>query len=845
MSYCCEQDDRRHAVRAMKGLNGLDYLEVADDQLSLQVYFLGKLPPQLAHKVEGEVPWLRIEGGRRITGIRVTAVEPGIDPDPDKDDFLTVRLDRYGDFSTYTLRLVGVDAIDPHYDHLDFSFKVDCPSDLDCLPACECAPEPLPEPEINYLARDYASFRQLILDRLAVIMPDWQERHAADLGVTLVELLAYAGDQLSYYQDAVATEAYLDTARQRISVRRHVRLVDYFLHEGCNARTWVCLDSDVDFPLPPRTAFVTRLLDGRAAGRAVVDSGLLAELPAADFEIFEAMGDEPIQIFAAHGEIGFYTWGETSCCLEKGSTSATLRDAWADTPELPEEHVPGEVAVPTRRLQLQAGDVLIIEEVIGPRTGLAADADAARRHAVRLTRVEAGEDKLIRDGQGRPTPVLNVEWASADALPFTFCLSAIGPAPECRWLDRISVARGNVVLVDHGRTLPAEPPLPGEVPVAATEAVCECVGFPGETRRVAGSFAPVLAKSGITYAQALVPGLPAAGSLGQDPRQALPQVRLTGKGEEGNSTWAPRFDLLSSEADDRHFVVEIDDRRIAHLRFGDGELGRAPAAGTVFSATYRVGNGPVGNVGAEAIHHLLLDGYSPGAGRLVIRNPLPAVGGTAPEPVAEARLHAPHLLRKQLERAVTADDYRLIAERRADIQRAAAALCWNGSWYEATVAVDPLGTTAPGEEALAAIERFLEPYRRIGHDLGVVAAAYVPLDIHIHVCVLPRYEAADVKAALLAVFSNRRLAGGSTGYFHPDRLSFGEGVTVSGIVAAAQAVAGVQCAAVTRLERLFEGPNHEIADGILPLRSHEIARADSDPSFPEHGRVEIVVEGGR
>ena len=44
-------------------------------------------------------------------------------------------------------------------------------------------------------------------------MPDWQERHVPDIGVALVELLAYVGDYLSYYQDAVATEAYLETAR--------------------------------------------------------------------------------------------------------------------------------------------------------------------------------------------------------------------------------------------------------------------------------------------------------------------------------------------------------------------------------------------------------------------------------------------------------------------------------------------------------------------------------------------------------------------------------------------------------------------------------------------------------
>ena len=37
----------------------------------------------------------------------------------------------------------------------------------------------------------------------------------------------------------MATEAYLGTARRRVSVRRHARLVDYFMHDGCNARTWV------------------------------------------------------------------------------------------------------------------------------------------------------------------------------------------------------------------------------------------------------------------------------------------------------------------------------------------------------------------------------------------------------------------------------------------------------------------------------------------------------------------------------------------------------------------------------------------------------------------------------
>src|SRR5207248_8256832 len=118
-----------------------------------------------------------------------------------------------------------------------------------------CPPPQRVEPEVNYLAKDYASFRQLILDRLALTMPDWQERHVPDIGIALVEVLAYVGDYLSYYQDAVATEAYLDTARQRISVRRHARLVDYLMHEGCNARAWVVIDTDTDTDLDPDEIF--------------------------------------------------------------------------------------------------------------------------------------------------------------------------------------------------------------------------------------------------------------------------------------------------------------------------------------------------------------------------------------------------------------------------------------------------------------------------------------------------------------------------------------------------------------------------------------------------------------
>jgi hypothetical protein len=98
---------------------------------------------------------------------------------------------------------------------------------------------------------------------------------------------------------------------------------------------------------------------------------------------------------------------------------------------------------------------------------------------------------------------------------------------------------------------------------------------------------------------------------------------------------------------------------------------------------------------------------------------------------------------------------------------------------------------------------------------------------------------------LLDVFSNRILPGGGRGFFHPDNLTFGEGIFLSKIVATAQAVPGVECVKVTRFQRLFESANHEIENGVLPLRVNEVAQLDNDPNFPEHGKLEIQVGGGR
>jgi hypothetical protein len=428
------------------------------------------------------------------------------------------------------------------------------------------------------------------------------------------------------------------------------------------------------------------------------------------------------------------------------------------------------------------------------------------------------------------------------------------------------VARGNVILVDHGRTVEAEDL--GVVPSRETEVECGDTSCTSEVTVIPGRFNPRLKDGPLTFSQPLpaeatvarpfTDDLPdedefvlpveisAQRLLRQDPRLALPQIDLRSQppGDWPEVKWSSRNDLLGSGEEDDHFVAEMDNFGRAHLRFGDGEAGRAPLAGERFRASYRVGNGAAGNVGAEAISHILFKETLSDA-KLRPRNPMPAVGGVEPEPMAEVKLFAPYAFRSDLQRAVTAEDYATIAQRHPKVQRAAATLRWTGGWYEARVAVDPKSKVEADEKLLQQVTESLRPFRRIGHELKVVKAVYVPLEIEMTVCVKPGYLRGHVKAALLDRFSNHVLIDGALGFFHPDSLTFGDGVLVSKLVAAAQSVTGVENVVVTRLRRLGELAGTELEDGILKITPLEIARLDNDADFPENGTIKFEMGGAR
>jgi hypothetical protein len=780
--------ERRRAEAIAKGLNGIDFVDVADDRQTLSVYFFLAAPKGIGHR------FYRVMGGTHVRDLKVVEVQHAGGDDPERENCLKIRVDRKGDYSTYRLEAVDraggpAPGFDPLFASIAFTFGRAPGIAIDCAARTE-APQtpPAAEPELNYLSKDFDSFRQLILDRLALNVPAWSETHLPDIGVTLVDLLAYVADQLSYQQDAITTEAYLDTARFRISARRHARLLDYAIQEGCNARTWISLETDAD--LAPSDAWFG------TAGNAAV------------FEPVTA-----VNALAAYRQIDFYTWGDTVRSLPAGATRATLCNvpASATTPD-PTAKGPLDDLIP--------GRFLLFEEVLGAATGSPLDADPAHRCVVRLTSVRSTVDPVYE------APVVEIAWSVEDRLPFELTLSMLDASGAS--VPNISIARGNVFLVDHGRTLPAAENA-GAVPAS-------------------GAFRPKLAQPNLTYRAVPNLDVSAAAAMTQDPREATAQiVEMTSTLAGLQSTsWTARYDLLESAPDDADFVVEMDDERYANLRFGDGILGAQPEPGALFQARYRIGNGTAGNVGAETIVQLNTTSAIPPGANLVVRNPLAASGGTDPEPLSQIKLLAPQAYNTELVRAVTAADYATLAERNPAVFQAAAVLRWSGARPAVRVAIDPLGTETVSPALLDSVAQELETFRSIGQDLEVVPATYVPIDLALEVMVLPGYARGQVAAALLDAFSNRVLPDGTLGVFHPENLGFGLALSENGLIAAAQAVTGVQTVSVVRLARLLdESQRATPSSGTLSLGPLEVARLDNDPAAPEHGRFRLHLAGGR
>jgi hypothetical protein len=516
-------------------------------------------------------------------------------------------------------------------------------------------------------------------------------------------------------------------------------------------------------------------------------------------------------------------------------------------------------------LSLNKGDVLIFEEILSPTTLNSADRDPLHRQAVKLRDVKRKIDPINKAN------LVEISWDEQDSLRFPLCINKISSSHVITNNENeesndnikiISVARGNVVLVDHGYTLKNEEL--EDVPTSG------------------GIFYPKLDKIPITFASPFIPSASAYSSIyckqqvGDDIQ--YPEILVT----EGRTSivmnsndnndedekkenevdgvgiirWYPSRDLLSSDKFAKEFVVEIDNAGIAYLRFGDGKNGQKPESKGLdnnnnhdpvkFYASYRIGNGKIGNVGSETIKRIVENTDNKNIIEKIqsICNPLPAIGGADQESLNEVRQSAPIAFMRQ-ERAVTEDDYASVLMRHPEVQRAMAMFRWTGSWYTVYVTIDRIGGKIVDESFKKEIYSFLNKYRLACYDLEINSPNFVPLDIEINVCVKPNNHPEKIKKILLNSFSTRVLENGQIGFFHPDNFTFGQPLYLSKIYQTIMNVEGVESVFVNRFQRMGnKSQNMELEKGVIDIHPSEIIRLDNDPNFPDNGKIEFVMKGG-
>lgn len=752
------------------GAQGIARVAVDDERALLTVTFERPIPA--AQTYLSDPRSYSLTGGQRLfPRILSAAFET---PLPGATRVL-LQLDQAGDFSVYTLTVSGPD-IDPFFASHKLRFRLACDDAFDCRPP---APTPPATPElpvlIDYLIKDYASFRQALLDFIPTRLPAWTERSEADIGLMLLELLAATADSLSYMQDRVANEAFLDTATQRRSVAAHLALIGYAMDPGAAAYTWLQLQVNSAQSLTASSPLQVSNLRLRA------DEPLI---------IFETLG--AARFFPEHNSMTLYNWGNKDCCLPATALSATLAGSFPN---------------------LRTGDYLLF-------------ADGTRRDVVRLV---APPD--VTSGPGSPPTLITiVRWSAATKLRYDYC------APE-------TIVRGNLVPATHGETVGGEDArsfTPDQIAALKASIKARRPGQHPPRQRVQLARAPLAYLDASTLALAAPPGAtPDNGILSRAP---VSTSTLSVRVEGFTRPWQERATLLASGGQDQVFRVELDDVGDATVVFGDDVFGRRPEETAQVTATYRVGGGAIGNVGADTL--IVARTLQPWLDS--VTNPLPAVGGRNRESSEHAKRFGPPSFHKPLV-AVTAADYQNAAQSLLDasgqrpIQRSSAMFAWTGSWLTVTLAVDPANGTTFDATLRRSLLDFLDTRRLAGYDLQLIDPVFVALELALEFCASAGFVPADVEQRLLDAFSTRH-------FFHADNFTFGDSVFTSRIYAAAMNVAGVESVDITRLARSHAArPDRDTAanlkQGFLAVGRNQIVRLDNDRNFPQNGTMSIRTIG--
>lgn len=811
--------DRLALLRGHATLNGIDLVVVSNDQTRIDVYFVN--PPSAALEAAIGPDQIRITPAPEDGAPPPAIVESGIGwSGAGADRHLRIPFAQPGPFNHLRLTLDHT-LMDTFFGATLFNFKAGCPSPFDCREPHECPDPARFEPVIDYTARDFESYRRAILDYAATHWPNWRERHLPDVGNMLVDLMAFEGADLAYTQDRAALEATLATATQPRSLTAHARLMDYE-------------------PAPALAAH--GLLDvqvGAGSGSVVAGGRVWArtvEGAEIDFEIGVGLADptapQTWAVDAALDAVPPYLFDEDQTCLLAGSLELTVQGHLATELTLTDPLPDG---TPARRVLLRTD----------PELGTTPESSGApeKRLVVWVIAVSEETDTLTTTAFTRIT--------LADPLAMDLDLETL-------------TLHGNLVPISAGRTqeelrfvtgrrTDADPALPDAERAALVETI-----------ERQGPNDAVLHRLFLSGTEAL----PLSWHSPDDTAPAaVPAIEVIAQSWDGaqfqnEDKWNWRRSLLgapSSLPDSLDFTLEPGRwdaiRRFDHLnepfdwrdyhgpngatlRFGDGEFGMTPPAGSVFRLRYRIGGGAATNLGADTIVNIDA-GAVQGGINPTVSNPFALTNGADAETDDAVRMNAPQAWKTITYRAVRPEDYEEAAERLDWVDHARSRSLWTGSWMSVFTAPDPRDRADLPPHRRAELDDWLNRFRMAGRDSRVADPVYADLDFEITVCVAPDRERSDVARRVRA-----RLSSAAGGFFDPNDRTFGQGVERSRLEAAIHAAGGVRAVERIRFRRRGWFDWRDLGVRYEPEAGAELIRVENDRTRPERGSILLIMEGG-
>lgn len=842
---------------------GIDFVQVADPALQnvLNVFFVidpDRTVPKLATAAALSNP----SNGAPNVEVELHALSGEAAPDIELKNWALVTVGGItraclqlvvsapGGFEPYrlTIRHLAADPadrqLDPFLSSVVFDFKQACETGFDCRDEGVCAPDPTVDFPVDYLARDFESFRRALLDFAAQRWPEWREPIEADFATMMLEIMASLGDDFSWQQDRHDFEARFGSATQRASLFHHARLVDYFPDRGAAAHGPV------------------RLV---AKGFGVVPQDTLLWAVGANSDAVPFTLDAAVWVHPNWNDLPYHAADPEQTCIARGARSLLVvappasSDDTTDDPDNPGSNL--------SRPEFLRGRAAIV---------LSDPADAAegkKAWPVTVGEVEELTDPLLSTG-GVPTALLRIGFAEGEAVPFDLPVDGLSLA-----LNVGTVTAGQAV-TEYGRTgtdaefrafnagmeelaisrylafprvIEREGPLDHTTALRSTIARIGLAATEGTSLR--------FPRDGSDPVSAEVLDLPLAYALPLPPDDD-DLIALA----PGPHTALPYFDdLLTTDLDSESFTVEPGMWRTVRTfqrmggdfafgdyagdrgwsaKFGFGEFGRPPATGHVLRIRYHTDPGVAGNVSSFALALSVFNGpdADPAAALLdEATNPIAFNNARAEEDPRTLRRNAPQAWRADPRRAVRPEDYSEIIEKLPWVQRAHSVTRWTGSWPTDFVAADPLQSIAPTGEQRRELAREIDCIRLATRDARPVDPKYRDIDIEVTVCIAGGFDESRVVRAVI-----RALA--PPGFFAPDNFTFGQSLHRSALESAVQSIAGVAHVEAIRI-RVLDGRDpgrgewRDFSESRLEAAPDEIIRLQNDPDRSTLGLLTVNAKG--